>query len=51
MSLCTMELDCEADGESEAWLWVMGEVDILARYMGGVLMFDVCYVMVGFDVS
>lgn len=28
MSLCAMELDWEAEGESEAWLLVMGEADI-----------------------
>lgn len=48
MSLCTMELDCEADGESEAWLWVKGEVDILAVYGRRI---DVCYITVGFDAS
>ena len=29
-SLCAIELDCEADGESEAWLRLIDEDDIMA---------------------
>jgi hypothetical protein len=41
-----MEFDCDAAGESEAWLLFMGEMDILA---GIWQVYDVCYIMVGLD--
>jgi hypothetical protein len=41
MSLCTTELNCEAAGESEAWLRLMGEADISIGLYGRPAVFAV----------
>ena len=46
ISLCIVELDCEAAGEFEVWLLFRGEDDILMKLGHAGL---VCYVRADFD--